>query len=401
MPATAPADRPAQRYAVVNFRACVENTWQDQLALVINGDQIEQCISRAELPHALPRVDCGARILTPGFVDSQVNGGGGLMFNQAPTVATLDCMRRAHWSGGTTSMLPTLITDSEETMDRAVDAVAEAIDTLPGILGIHLEGPHLSVARKGVHQAASIRPFSSHTNKLLRRMPAAHYLVTVAPENMPTGAIAELSRRGIKVSAGHTAASYDCIRTALAEGLCCFTHLHNAMSAMTSREPGVVGAALEDAESYVGLIVDGFHVHPATARVSIAAKSKGKTLLVTDAMATVGTDKKSFELYGESISVMGGRCSTADGTLAGSALDMVSAVRNCVTTLGIPLQEALRMASQYPAQFMQIDNQLGFIRPGHQANFVLLNEGISVHETWLQGDVVFRSRVSADDSALS
>ncbi len=378
-----------KKIALSNFQSFIDNRWQKQLSLVIEDGLISDIVSTKDLDAKLEPYDCQQRILAPGFIDTQVNGGGGLMFNQSPTLATLDRMRRAHWSGGTTAMLPTLITDTDETMERAVNSVAAAINTLPGILGIHLEGPHLSVARKGVHDPASIRPFSAHTNELLQRMPAAHYLLTVAPENMQAGAIAELSRRGIRVSAGHTAASYDCIRAALAEGLSCFTHLHNAMSPLTNREPGVVGAALEHRDSYIGLIVDDHHVHPATARVSIAAKNKGKILLVTDAMATVGSDCESFELYGETISVSGGRCCTADGTLAGSALDMVSAVRNCVSSLGIPLEEALRMASQYPAQFMQLDNKLGYIRPGYQADFVLLNENISLYQTWLQGSVVF------------
>ncbi len=372
-----------------NFSAFIDGHWQDTLALLLDGENIaaiEPCI---QIDKQLPVHDCRGYTLAAGFIDTQVNGGGGLMFNQQPNTETIDVMRRGHWSGGTTAMLPTLITDDFDVMSDAVDAVAKAIDTLPGILGIHLEGPHLSEERCGVHDPKKIRPFSEQTESLFLRMPGERFLLTVAPENMPEGAIAKLTALGVRVSAGHSAASYDCIKTALTEGLSCFTHLHNAMSPLTGREPGVVGAALEDQDSYMGIIIDGFHLHDTTAALSIAAKAQGKTLLVSDAMATIGSDKDSFELYGETIYAVDGRCATADGTLAGSALDMAGAVRNCVIRLGLPLEEALRMASQYPAEFLGTDDCRGHLRVGYRADFALLNADHTLQQTWLGGQCVY------------
>lgn len=377
--------------ALINFRAFVDGRWQDDLALLIDDGLIRDIVKVDSIDSQILQQNCHGHILAPGFIDTQVNGGGGLMFNQAPTLNTLDVIRRAHWSGGTTAMLPTLITDNDQNMSRAVDAVAQAIESLHGIVGIHLEGPHLSIERKGVHDPAEIRPFSAHTESLLSRMPARHYLLTLAPENAPTGLISKLSKMGIRVSAGHTAATYEQTRAALDEGLCCFTHLHNAMTPFGSREPGVVGAALEDAGSYMGIIIDGFHLHPATAKHSIQSKAKGKTLLVTDAMATVGSEAESFELYGQTIYATDGRCATADGTLAGSALDMISAVRNSVTTLDIPLEEALRMASQYPAEFMGIDDTRGHLRAGYRADLVLMDAELKLQQTWLDGRCCYDS----------
>lgn len=373
------------RLALINFHAFVDDRWQDDLALLIDDGLIRDIVKIGAIDSQIPQQDCHGHILAPGFIDTQVNGGGGLMFNQAPTLNTLDVIRRAHWSGGTTAMLPTLITDNDKSMASAVDAVAQAIESLDGIVGIHLEGPHLSIERKGVHDPAEIRPFSAHTESLLSHIPAHHYLLTLAPENAPVGLITKLNRMGIRVSAGHTAATYAQTRAALDEGLCCFTHLHNAMSPLGSREPGVVGAALEDADSYMGIIIDGFHIHPTTAKLSIQSKTNGKTMLVTDAMATVGSDAESFELYGQTIYATDGRCATADGTLAGSALDMISAVRNSVTTLDIPLEEALRMASQYPAEFMGIDDTRGHLRAGYRADLVLMDADMALQQTWLRG----------------
>ena len=380
------------RLALTNFRAFVDNRWQDDLALLIDGHLITAVAAADTLDPQIPRHDCKGHTLAPGFIDIQVNGGGGLMFNQAPDLTTLDVIRRGHWSGGTTAMLPTLITDNDENMTNAVDAVARAIDSLEGIVGIHLEGPHLSIERKGVHDPAEIRPFSAHTESLLSRMPAKHYLLTLAPENAPAGLISKLSKMGIRVSAGHTAATYAQTRAALDEGLCCFTHLHNAMTPLGSREPGVVGAALEDDDSYMGIIIDGFHIHPTTAKLSIGSKAKGKTLLVSDAMATVGSDADSFELYGQTIYAIDGRCATADGTLAGSALDMIGAVRNSVTTLDIPLEEALRMASQYPAEFLDLDDTRGHLRSGYRADFVLIDTDLNLLQTWLSGSCCYDSQ---------
>ncbi|PID49979.1 MAG: N-acetylglucosamine-6-phosphate deacetylase [Proteobacteria bacterium] len=358
-------------------------------AVIVSHQRIEQILPMSELPEGLDCVDCSGQLLTPGFIDIQVNGGGGVMFNNQPTLAGLEAIRRGHWSGGTTAMLPTLITDSDAIMSQAVDAVAQAIEQLPGILGIHLEGPHLNLEKRGVHAADKVRLLADFSEQLLQCLPPERYLITVAPECLPAGTIARWVARGIRVSAGHTLADYAQIQQALAEGLACFTHLYNAMTPMASREPGVVGAALEDEQTYCGLIVDGIHLHPAVAKLAVRTKPTGKMLLVTDAMAVVGSSVNSFELYGETIYAVDGRCAKADGTLAGSALDMASAVRHCVHTLELALPEALRMASLYPAQFLGLADQYARLASTYRADLVLLDADLCVQKTWVAGELVY------------
>lgn len=372
-------------FALINFKYFDA---YDQLctdgALIIAQGHVEQWLSPTAIPSTLPIVDAQGLLLAAGLIDTQVNGGGGVMFNNDPSVSTLDQMRRGHWTGGTTTMLPTLITDDHAVMVKAVEAVAVAMNTLPEIIGIHLEGPHLSVAKKGVHDSQKIRPFDDLTRDLLGRLPAQRYLITIAPEQVPVGTIRQLTAQGIRVSAGHTAATYEQTKAALAEGLCCFTHLYNAMLPMTGREPGTVGAALEDTNSYCGIIIDGYHLHPTTAKLAIAQKAQGKMVLVTDAMATVGSESTSFELYGETIYAINGRCAKEDGTLAGSALDMMSAVRNTVQ-LGVPIPEALRMGSLYPARLMGIADHYGHLSVGARADFILLDDFLTLKQTWVLG----------------
>ncbi|WP_020394378.1 N-acetylglucosamine-6-phosphate deacetylase [Thiolinea disciformis] len=354
-------------------------------ALIIDQAKIVSILPERDLPSDLAKVDCQGQLLAAGFIDTQVNGGGGVMFNEYPTVEGIQTIVRAHWQGGTTSLLPTLITDSADVMQQAVHAVGEVVaGHNTGILGIHLEGPHLSVDRRGVHSPQFIRPFDATTEQLLHVLSPEHYLLTVAPENQPKGTIHQLAQRGIRVSAGHTTATYAQMRAAIEEGVTAVTHLYNAMTPLTSREPGVVGAALEDDTVYCGIIMDNHHLHPTTAKLAIAQKASGKMMLVTDAMATVGSLEKSFRLYNETIYEVDGRCAKSDGTLAGSALDMASAVRHCVH-FGIPLPEALRMASLYPATFMGVAQRLGKIALGYQADLVLLNQDLHVQQTWCAG----------------
>ena len=360
-------------------------------AMVLADGHIRHLLTDEALPAdaRAQAVDCGGLLLAPGFIDTQVNGGGGVMFNSHPDLETLDTMRRGHWCGGTTAMLPTLITDSHEHMQQAVTAVAQALDSLPGIVGIHMEGPHLNRERRGTHAAGLIRPFDALTESLLEPLPPHCCLLTVAPETLPAGTIRRLRARGLHVSAGHTSATHAQIVRALAEGLDGFTHLYNAMTPMSSREPGVVGAALAHEHSWCGIIVDGIHLHPVTAALAIRAKARGRMVLVTDAMATVGSSHDHFELYGETIRVQDGRCVNADGVLAGSALDMASAVRNCVSLLGLALPEALRMASLYPAQWLGLDQERGYIAPGWRADLVLLNAALEVEKTWVGAELCY------------
>lgn len=372
--------------ALVNGRIFTGEAWFDDHALIIDGDRIRDLVPLAALPADITRCDLGGRMLLPGLFDTQVNGGGGALFNDAPSVATLRTIAAAHRQYGTTALLPTLISDDLAVVEKAIAAVEQAInEKVPGIVGIHLEGPFLNPARKGVHNAEKFRTIDEAAFNLLTSLKVGKTLVTLAPELTTPEIIRQLVDAGVTVAAGHSAADYAQTRAALAAGLSSFTHLFNAMTPFTSREPGMVGAALEDAESYCGIIVDGYHVHPATLKVAVAAKTKGRMVLVTDAMPTVGAANKEFILNGEVIRSENGRCATATGTLAGSDLDMLSAVRNSVALLGLELSEAVRMASVYPAAMMGLENELGSLKPGYKANMILVDDELNLLNSWIDG----------------
>lgn len=372
--------------ALVNGRIFTGEAWFDDHALIIDGDRIRDLVPLAALPADITRCDLGGRMLLPGLFDTQVNGGGGALFNDAPSVATLRIIAAAHRQYGTTALLPTLISDDLAVVEKAIAAVEQAInEKVPGIVGIHLEGPFLNPARKGVHNAEKFRTIDEAAFNLLTSLKVGKTLVTLAPELTTPEIIRRLADAGVTVAAGHSAADYAQTRAALAAGLSSFTHLFNAMTPFTSREPGMVGAALEDAESYCGIIVDGYHVHPATLKVAVAAKTKGRMVLVTDAMPTVGAANKEFILNGEVIRSENGRCATATGTLAGSDLDMLSAVRNSVALLGLELSEAVRMASVYPAAMMGLENELGSLKPGYKANMILVDDELNLLNSWIDG----------------
>jgi N-acetylglucosamine-6-phosphate deacetylase len=329
-------------------------------------------------------IDLHGGYLVPGFIDVQVNGGGDVLFNDTPTVDGLRTIAQAHRRFGTTGLLPTLISDDVPVMQRALHAVREAIaQQVPGVLGIHLEGPYLAQARKGVHDPARFHTPGDDELALVASLDVGRTLLTLAPERFTAETLRLLTERGVLLCAGHTAATYDELRAAFAAGVRGVTHLFNAMTPLQSREPGAVGAALDDPDTWCGLIVDGHHVHPAAVRIAIAAKPRGKVLLVTDAMPPVGGARDGFTLYGVPITCRDGRCTTADGTLAGSALDMASAVRNTVQQIGLPLDEACRMASTYPAEFLGLDNERGRIAPGCRADLVLLDDDLRVQGCWV------------------
>jgi N-acetylglucosamine-6-phosphate deacetylase len=375
--------------ALVNGRVMGEHGLREGLAVLIDGARIA-----AVCPMDDPRVaqatahDLDGTLLLPGFIDVQVNGGGGLLFNDDPTVETLRGIAAAHRPFGTTGMLPTLITDTRETMRRALEAVDAAIEQgVPGILGIHLEGPFLAGARKGIHDSTLFRPLDEEDLALITAPRRGKVMLTLAPECVPPATIRRLADAGGLVVAGHTGADYATTRAALDAGVCGFTHLYNAMTPLTSREPGVVGAALDDAASWCGLIVDGHHVHPVSLRVAIAAKARGKCVLVTDAMPPVGSDRPDYTLNGQTIVMKDGICQSDDGVLAGSALDMATGLRNLVEMVGVPLDEASRMASEYPADWLGLTATHGRIAPGQQADLVALDDDLSVRATWIGGQI--------------
>ncbi|WP_338592165.1 N-acetylglucosamine-6-phosphate deacetylase [Shewanella khirikhana] len=329
--------------------------------------------------------------LVPGFIDVQVNGGGGVLFNDTPTVAAIEAIGAAHARFGTTGYLPTLITDGVETMARAADAAAAAIAKgSTGVLGVHFEGPHLSVPKKGVHPESHIRRIGDRELEVFARQDLGLKVVTLAPENVSPEVIRALVETGVKVCLGHSNADYATTVAALEAGASGFTHLYNAMSALTSREPGVVGAAIDSDDAWCGLIVDGHHVHSAAARIAIKAKPRGKVMLVTDAMPPVGMDENaSFELFGIQVVRQGDKLNALTGELAGCVLDMAGAVQNTVDMLGLPQAEAIRMASLYPAAFLGIDNRVGTLAVGKQADMVLLDDNGRCRGTWIDGKQVF------------
>jgi N-acetylglucosamine-6-phosphate deacetylase len=374
--------------ALTGGKVLLADGFHENLTVLVDAQGAIQALVPADTPvPASRRQDLQGGYLLPGFIDVQVNGGGGVLFNNDTSVQALATMAAAHRRYGTTGLMPTLISDDAPVMERAVAATRDAIaHGVPGVLGIHLEGPYIAAARKGTHNASKFRVPDAAEIQAITALDNGVTLITLAPECVPADTIRAMVARGAIVAAGHTAASYEQIRAGLEAGLSGFTHLFNAMTPLQGREPGVVGAALEDPHSWCGVIADGVHVHPASLRVALAAKPRGKIVLVTDAMPMVGADSPSFSLYGEVITAVDGVVRNAAGSLAGSALDMASAVRNAVRLLGLPLDEAARMAATYPACFLGIQDRRGSIAPGLQADLVWLDDALQVQGTWIAGD---------------
>lgn len=373
--------------AFVNGRVLTHQGFRDDLAVVVEGDRIVDLMPHGDAQiGATKTLDLRGAYLLPGFVDCQVNGGGGVLFNNSPDVDALRAIGKAHRRFGTTGWLPTLISDDPGKMAQAIAAVREAIASeVPGVLGIHLEGPYLAPARKGTHDAGKFRLPDADEIALATSLDNGRTLITLAPEQVPLEDIRALVARGAIVAAGHTAGTYEQVCAGLDAGITGFTHLYNAMSPLQGREPGAVGAAMEDRDSWCGIIADGIHAHPASLRVALAAKPRGKVFLVTDAMPPVGADDPSYELYGETITVRDGAVRNAAGVLAGSALDMASAVRNAVRLLEQPLAEAVRMASTYPAEFLGLGDRCGRIAAGYRADLVAMDGEMNVVATWIGG----------------
>jgi N-acetylglucosamine-6-phosphate deacetylase len=372
--------------ALLGAKLLLDKGFESGRAVVVEGGRIAAVVGEDDVPADAERIELAGLTLAPGFIDVQVNGGGGALFNDAPTVETIATIGRAHRRFGTTGFLPTLLSDDLSVVSEAVRAVDAAIAAgVPGVLGIHIEGPFLSMRRRGIHDSTKIRELDDAGLEILTGLKNGRTLVTLAPERTTPAMVRRLAEAGIIVSAGHTNASYAEIRAALDAGLAGFTHLFNAMSPLTSREPGAVGAALEDETSWCGLIVDGRHIAPATMRLALRCKPIDRFMLVTDAMPSVGMAEKSFMLQGQPIRVEDGVCVNVDGTLAGSDLDMACAVRNAVAMLGVSEETALRMASRHPAEFLGLGETLGRIAPGTVASLVALDEGFNVVRSWIDG----------------
>lgn len=373
--------------AIVNGCIFDGESVREHKAVLIEGEHIVAVVDPEQVPADIgASYDLEGGTLIPGFIDLQVNGGGGVLFTAAPTVDSLRTIGAAHRQYGTTGFLPTLITTRFDVMREAVSAVAEAIAIgTPGVLGLHLEGPFLSPERKGVHDAGKFCQLDQNGFDILTSLQVGSTVVTLAPELTSPQMISRLVEEGVIVCGGHSGATYAQTRDALAQGLSGFTHLYNAMTPLQSREPGMVGAALEDDDSWFGIIADGHHIHPAAFSVAVAAKKRGGALLVTDAMPTVGSPDTSFVLDGKTIVASQGRVTNAEGTLAGSDLNMLSAVNNAAEFARLDWFEAVRMASLYPARALGLERELGAIRPGFRASLLALDSAHRIRASWING----------------
>jgi N-acetylglucosamine-6-phosphate deacetylase len=355
-------------------------------AVVVDCAHIVDVVPRGELPGSLPVLSLpGDTWLAPGFIDVQVNGGGDVLFNDSPTPDAIQTIAAAHRKFGTTGLLPTLITDTRDKMPAAMLAAQAAAADNPSVLGIHFEGPYLSPEKPGVHDRALFRELESEDVDLLTSWTTGAVLVTLAPERVAKKHIAALTEAGVRVALGHSMATYEQTRDALGAGLTGFTHLFNAMRPLGSREPGPIAAALETPTAWFGMIADGHHVAPSL--LCLAMRGVGHPMLVTDAMPPVGGEKDTFMLYGEPITVRDGRCTRADGTLAGAAIDMASCIRYVVRELHVPLTSALRYASTEPAEFLGLGTVLGRLAPGFRADMVAFEPtDVRVLDTWVAGE---------------
>ena len=373
--------------AIVNGCIFDGESVHEHKAVLIEGEHIVAVVDPEQVPADIgASYDLEGGTLIPGFIDLQVNGGGGVLFTAAPTVDSLRTIGAAHRQYGTTGFLPTLISTRFDVMREAVSAVAEAIAIgTPGVLGLHLEGPFLSPERKGVHDAGKFCQLDQTGFDILTSLQVGSTVVTLAPELTSPQMISRLVEEGVIVCGGHSGATYAQTRDALAQGLSGFTHLYNAMTPLQSREPGMVGAALADDDSWFGIIADGHHIHPAAFSVAVAAKKRGGALLVTDAMPTVGSPDTSFILDGKTIVASDGRVTNAEGTLAGSDLNMLLAVNNAAEFARLDWFEAVRMASLYPARALGLERELGAIRPGFRASLLALDSAHRIRTSWING----------------
>lgn len=370
-------------FALAGARVFDGEKFVDERVVIIEGPRIRGVVK--DVPSGIEVLQLGGGILTPGFIDVQVNGGGGALLNDAPSAETVVRIARSHRRHGTTGLLPTVITDAASVLDGAIAAVKAARENEPAVLGIHVEGPFLDVERKGAHAARFIREMTMTDVEHVAGADCGAIMLTLAPNKVKPELVAELVERGVLVSLGHAEASFAEVLGALKAGARAFTHLYNAMSQLNGRDPGMVGAALADGASFIGLIADGFHVHDVAMKVAIGVAGPGRIMLISDAMPTAAGGPDTFELQGRTVRRRDGKLTLDDGTLAGSNLTMDEAVRYCVHRLGVASEDALRMASLTPAAFLKRDGELGRIAPGYLASLVHLDGALNVKRTWVEG----------------
>jgi N-acetylglucosamine-6-phosphate deacetylase len=358
---------------------------REDCALLVEDGLVRGITGLADRPRGGAQHDLGGGVLAPGFVDWQVNGGGGALFNATPTPEAIGAIAAAHRREGTTAILPTVISDAPETLAAALAAAREAVGTAPGAFGVHVEGPYIDARRKGVHAPEFVRKMREKDAAQLVAAKAGAMVVTVAPVAVGVELIARLAAAGLIVSLGHAEATAEEARAAFAAGASAATHLFNAMTQLASRAPGLVGAALADPRVVCGLIADGHHVHDVAMRAAFNAKGAGGIALVSDAMPPSAGGPPVFSLQGRRMTRTGGRVIDEDGTLAGAAITMLDAVRYVARALGLPLADALRMATSTPARLLRLDDRIGRLAPGLRADLVHLSDDLDLAGVWVDG----------------
>ena len=357
----------------------------DHHALLIDGNSIIEIVDEKNIPNAFNKIELDQGILAPGFIDLQVNGGGGILFNNSPTKESLNTIINAHQFFGTTSIMPTVISDSIKVLTKCTRAVTQEIKKNSALLGIHIEGPFFSLKYRGVHQKKYISKLSSEYLDLFSSLKEFPVILTLAPECISIKDLNHLASLGLKIMAGHTDASYDGLEQAAKNNLNGFTHLFNAMSQISAREPGAVGAALDFDNLYASIIVDLHHVHRSLIELAYQKKPIGKLFFISDSMATINHGEPTFELYDEVVSEQNGRITNAEGKLAGSSITQIDAVKNAYQKCNIPLDHALAMASRYPAKFIGVDQYLGSLKPNYRADLVHFDSNFKVNNVWTSG----------------
>ena len=357
----------------------------DNRALLIDGENIIDIINEHNIPNNFETQKLNGGILSPGFIDLQVNGGGGKLFNNSPDKESLNAIIEAHQHFGTTSIMPTVISDSLNVLKRCTTTISEVIENNKSLLGVHIEGPFFNVKYRGVHQKQYINTINSDYLNLFESLKDFPVMLTLAPECISTKQLKHLKSLGFKILAGHTDASYDQLEEAIKYGLDGFTHLFNAMGQISAREPGVVGSALTFDNAAASIIVDLHHVHPSLIQMAYKQKPQGKLFFVSDSMATIHHGEPSFELYDEVVSESNGRIINSEGKLAGSSITQIDAIKNAYQSCNIPLNDAIAMVTRYPAEYLGVANYLGSLKSGYRADLTHFDLDFQVHNVWVAG----------------
>ena len=362
----------------------------EKKALLLDGETILEIVDESKIPKDFETQKLNGGILSPGFIDLQVNGGGGKLFNNSPDKDSLNTIIEAHQHFGTTSIMPTVISDSLNVLQKCTDTVSNEINHNESLLGIHIEGPFFNVKYRGVHQKQYINTINATYMSLFETLDKFPVMLTLAPECISIKQLKSLKSLGFKILAGHTDANYDQLEEAVKYGLDGFTHLFNAMGQISAREPGVVGSALDFDEASASIIVDLHHVHPSLIQLSFKQKPKGKLFFVSDSMATINHGEPSFELYDEVVSESKGRIINSEGKLAGSSITQIDAIKNACQKCNIPIDSAISMATLYPAQYIGVSDYLGQLKQGYRADLAHFNSDFQIQNVWVAGKQIRR-----------